>query len=131
MSDDKTRMGVTPTDASGAHPRPTPDKPELSAPSGRPAEGSGSIRPPQDATIVLGNGTAPIAPSAHPTIPGLQLRSRTPSSGAGPSDATMVLGNAGPSPAPTAPGTFPQATPTPGSQPVMSPPSSEIGRAHV
>ncbi len=126
MNDDKTRMGVTPTDASGAHTRPTPDHQDASAPNGRPAEGSGSIRPPQDATMILGNGNGrgPIAPSANPTIPGLQLRSRTPSSGASPSDATMVLGNAGPSPAPTAPGTFPQATPTPGSQPVVSPPTS-------
>jgi len=125
MSDDKTRLGITPTEGSGAHPRPTADKHDASGPNAPPAEGSGSIRPPQDATMVLGgngsgNGHAPIAPSPHATLPGIQPRSKTPSNA---SNATMVLGNAGPAPA--APSTFPQATPTPGSQPILSTPGAQ------
>ena len=50
MSDDKTRLGHTPSDASGAHPRPQAPDPKVKA-----AEGSGSLRPPNEATIVLGD----------------------------------------------------------------------------
>src|SRR5688572_15591405 len=67
MSDDKTRLGHTPSSGSGAHARPTPEvKPAASEPQ-RPAEGSGSIRAPNEATIVLGQSAA--KPAIAPVIP--------------------------------------------------------------
>ena len=72
MSDDKTRLGHTPTEGSGAHARPA--KPtESSGAHVRPAEGSGSIRPPQEPTIVgASNGTAPAVPETRSrTISGM------------------------------------------------------------
>ena len=127
MSDDKTRLGHTPSVGSGAHARPAPDtKPVASEPQ-RPAEGSGSIRAPHDATIVLGQSAAkpaiaPVIPLRSDTLPGIvEARPRTPSNHG---DATVVLGTAGATPQgplPSSPGTFPEATPPPGSTPAVAP----------
>ena len=126
MSEDKTRLGVTPTDGSGAHARPTADaKQEQSGAHVRPAEGSGSIRPPQDATIVLGNGNGNGAGNGEQSAP---MRTKTLSGvpvskpAGGNSDATMVLGNAGPQA--SQPNTIPAGTPRPGMQ-VVSPPGAQ------
>lgn len=126
MSDDKTRLGHTPSEASGAHQRPTADPKSSNEANGTqvPAEGSGTIRPPNAATIVQ----APNGGARSRTLSGIQPRSHTPSgsplpptgflqgtSGLGTpppgsqaaiapvptqnaGDATMVLGNAGPAP---------------------------------
>ncbi len=116
MSEDKTRLGHTPTDASGAHPRPSPD-PKTGSTQVRPAEGSGSIRPPNDATIVLGNGNGngDSAPLRTKTLSGVPVSKPIANTS---SDATMVLGNAGPQN--TAAG-----TPTPGTTPVVAPPTAQ------
>ncbi len=121
MSEDKTRLGQTPHDASGAHPRPTPD---AKATVVRPAEGSGSIRPPNDATIVLGNGggSEPSAPMRTKTLSGVQPVASTSKS---PTDATMVLGNAGPQP--SAPHTMPKGTPA-GQPMTVAPPQAQTQR---
>ncbi len=112
MSEDKTRLGLTPTDGNGAQPRPSPD-PKTPA---RPAEGSGSIRPPNEATIVLGpngNGDAS-APIRTKTLSGVPVSKPLANNA---SDATMVLGHAGPK-------TLGAGTPTPGTTPVVAPPTA-------
>jgi serine/threonine protein kinase len=116
MSEDKTQLGTTPTDGSGAHARPTADGKRDAAPA---AEGSGSIRPPNEATIVQSD-----APQRTKTLSGVPpMASAAPASTSkGSADATMVLGNAGL--APSAPHTLPNGTPLPGSQPVMSTPQA-------
>ncbi len=122
MSEDKTRLGLTPTDASGAHPRPSPDPktdPKAATTQVRPAEGSGSIRPPNDATIVLGNGNGNgngEAPMRTKTLSGVPVTKPLTNNS---SDSTMVLGNAGPQ------NTMPVGTPRPGTTPVVAPPSAQ------
>jgi len=114
MSEDKTRLGTTPNDASGAHPRPSPE-PKNGATARPPAEGSGSIRPPQDATIVLGNGNGngdPLAPIRTKTLSGVPVTKPLANNA---SDSTIVLGNGG---KPLGAG-----TPTPGTTPVVAPPN--------
>ena len=120
MSEDKTRLGLTPNDASGAHPRPSPD-PKTPPTQVRPAEGSGSIRPPNDATIVLGNGNGngngeASAPLRTKTLSGVPVIKPLANNF---SDSTMVLGNAGPQ------NTMPVGTPRPGTTPVVAPPTAQ------
>ena len=116
MSEDKTRMGATPSDVSGAHPRPAP---ETNKGGSVPAEGSGSIRPPNEATMVLApSGDAPL-PARSKTLSGVPV-SKPMAQNSG--DATMVLGNAGPTP--VAPNTIPNGTPTPGKQLAVAPPQA-------
>ncbi len=102
MSNDKTRQGVTPSELSGARPLPTKEAPTAVETAAAPAEGSGVIRPPGDATIVLttgngsnGNGHEPAAPGRSRTLSGVQAV-KSPSG-----DATMVLGNSGMATLPT------------------------------
>ena len=109
MSDDKTRLGVTP-DPGGAQPPQAAD-PQLKAA----AAGSGSLRTPSDATIVLGD-----EPKRTKTLSGVPPIAATPSTHKGPHDATVVLGHAGP--APTPPHTMPNGTPP--STPAMAPPQA-------
>src|SRR5438105_3845341 len=103
MSDDKTRLGQTPPEPSGAHPRPQAPDPKAKA------AGSGSLRPPNEATIV----SSAEEPRRTKTLSGVPAMSPTPASGAiipkGPSDSTVVLGNAGAAPVP--PHTMPNGTP--------------------
>jgi serine/threonine protein kinase len=118
MSEEKTRVGVTPEGNNGAGPvRQANGEPSL-----RPAEGSGSIRPPDEPTI---QGQQQAIPKGPKTLHGIVDRSRSPSGGPiakAPSDSTMVLGTAGATPA--SPNTYPQGTPQPGSTPVVSPPTA-------
>jgi len=112
MSEDKTRLGHTPSEA---RPRPATDpRKEGSATQLRPPEGSGSIRPPNDPTIVPGNGPTPIA-----RVEPVRIPAGPP---VGPSEATVVLGKAGP--APEVPATLPQGTPPPGTTPVVAAPQA-------
>ena len=110
MSEEKTRVGLTP-DNNGVGPvRQANGEPSL-----RPAEGSGSIRPPDEPTII---------PKGPKTLHGIVDRNRTPTGGGvvkSPTDSTVVLGNAGAAPNQN---TFPQGTPAPGSTPAVAPPTA-------
>ncbi len=138
MSDqDKTRMGHNNADASGAHPRPEPSAPRTRGESGAaarvaspPAEGSGSITPPQEATLI-----APAAAPRRSTLAGVSAAPKN-------TDATVVLGNAGaPIPMqgispngatvmPTKPASsIASGTPPPGSTPAVAPPGAQTLQA--
>jgi serine/threonine protein kinase len=111
MSEDKTRVGHTPDSNQGGPVRQANGEPS----SLRPAEGSGSIRPPDEPTI---QGQQPVIPKGPKTLHGIVDRSRTPTGSKSPTDSTVVLGNAG-----ATPNTYPQGTPQPG-PPVVAPPTA-------
>ncbi|MFN0245857.1 MAG: protein kinase domain-containing protein [Kofleriaceae bacterium] len=108
MSEEKTRVGQTPDNNQGGPVRQANGEPAI-----RPAEGSGSIRPPDEPTI---QGQQSAIPKGPKTLHGIVDRNRAPTGSKSPTDATVVLGNAGPN-------TYPQGTPQPG-PPIVSPPTA-------
>ncbi len=91
MSNDKTRVGINPSQPGGSAPRATPG---VAAPRATPA------------------AATPSTPAAPTNV----IR--------GPHEQTAVLGAGRAQPLPVAPSTFPQATPAPGSTPVMTGPAA-------
>jgi len=117
---DKTRLGQT-NEGSGAHPAATSAAADVPK---KPAEGSGSIRTPSDATIVLpASSDPPKLPAKSNTLVGIQAIPATVTAAKSPivtsnnGDATIVMpgANGADAAADAKPGTFPGGTPLPGS----------------